>query len=428
MPGLDILISGAGIAGPAVAYWLLEGNAEHRITIVERAPDLRIAGQSIDIRQAAVKIIQRMGIEDAVRAKTTTEKGLQFVDETGKPFATFGASGQTETQSFTSEFEILRGDLVEILFDKVRDRIRVVYGEYIKDCRKDAKGGRARVEFVNGREPERYDVVIAADGQSSRLRQLVLDNADTPRENWRTFNQYFAYFTLKAEDLPSNLSGDGNMALWYNSTGGRLLFLRPDPVPGQCRANIGRQLLPSDELNNKRYRDALSQGKDAVKALLKKDFVGAGWVTDQVVAGMDAADDFYANETAQIRCPFLYKDNIVLLGDAGYCPTPLTGMGTSLAIIGSYILAGEINKANAGTAEEIEQAFKSYNDIILPYARKVQSIPTWLPQIVNPQTSWGLSAVRTVLWLVSASGIVSLFTKLSGIVAFGGDDFKLPEY
>lgn len=415
---MDILISGSGIAGPVAAYWLLKGNPQHHITLVERDAALRTTGQSIDIRQSAVDIIRKMGLEQAIRDKSTHEAGIQFIDERGRPFATFPASGDSEQQGFTSEFEILRGDLVEIFFNKVKDDIKVIFGDYVNSW-KEVESGKVEVKFVNGTATQSFDLIIASDGQSSKIRNIALKTLDDRRRHFRPFNNYASYFTMKSiESL-----GDSKFATWYNATGGRVLFVRPDTRPGYCRANIIKQFASEKDEGNERYRKALSDGNEVYKSLLREEFKDAGWEVEAILKGMDSTDDFYASETAQVKPPVTVIGRVALVGDAGYCPTPLTGMGTSLAIIGAYILAGEINQT-----DNVLEALNRYNEIILPFARSVQNIPSSMPAYVNPQSSLALSVVRNTLWFVSWSGITNLIAKVAGVTSLNKKYFTPPKY
>jgi 2-polyprenyl-6-methoxyphenol hydroxylase-like FAD-dependent oxidoreductase len=420
---MDILISGIGIAGPVAAYWLLKADPSYRITMVERDTQLRATGQSIDIRQAGVDVMKAMGLIAKIKAKTTPEIGIRFVDDNNTILAEFGASGNDEEQGFTSEYEIFRGDLVHLLYDTVKDRVKTVFDERVEAFEQDQATGKVNITFKNGKPNESYDLVIAADGQNSRIRNTALGTMDNPREHFRTFCNYAAYFTMK--DIPSLNHGD--MAAWYNTTKGRAFFIRPDTRPGLCRANIIRQLDPKDAEENKRYPDGLAAGMDAYRRLLKEDFADAGWAREAILKGLDETDDLYASESAQVQAPTTAVGRIAFVGDAGYCPTPLTGMGTSLAIIGAYVLAGEVSKEDH---TGVERALVEYDHIMLPFSRSAQNIPLSVPQYLNPQSAWGLTAVRSLLRVVSWTKVYKLAGMMGGLVgpALGKKTFELPEY
>jgi 2-polyprenyl-6-methoxyphenol hydroxylase-like FAD-dependent oxidoreductase len=220
-----VLIAGASIAGPTLAYWLDRYGMEP--TVVERALELRLGGQNVDVRGAGRVVAARTGIEDAVRAAGTGEQGLAFVDATGATQAAFPATtrdGQGDGgDSFTAELEILRGDLAEILYDHTRDRVPYRFGDSIAAL--DDDGRRVRVGFEHGPE-EDFDVVIAADGLRSTTREIAMpEQADI-----RFLGLCMAYFTIPRD------ATDTDWWRWYAAGTGA-----PSPcdrtgtaAPGRC--------------------------------------------------------------------------------------------------------------------------------------------------------------------------------------------------
>lgn len=410
MSGLKVLISGSSIAGPALAFWLLRSGAD--VTVVERDATLRLTGQSIDLREAAIDIIQAMDLEQTIRDKTTKEQGIEFVNSKGERIGLFEASGDVKNQSFTSEFEIFRGDLASIFFDATKEKAKYIFGDYIKDIKQDVEG--AHVIFANGTTSALYDVVVAADGMGSKVRAMALNT--TTREHIKSLNLFICYFTMHQD-----LLGGKNFAKVYNASKGRSILLRPDPQR-RTRANLN---ICVDDRNKElllKMKDAMEAGPDAIKRLFREYFTGAGWIYEEVLSGMDTTDDFYASEIAQIKTQELFKGRIALLGDAGYCPSPLTGMGTSLAVIGAYILAGELMT----TPQDVNAALTRYQEIMLPYAQKVQKLPPGVPGLANPQSEWGITVLRNIVGFVSWSGLPKLLMKVAP--AFSGKKFQLPQY
>ncbi|KAF1348382.1 FAD/NAD(P)-binding domain-containing protein [Lizonia empirigonia] len=229
-PPLNILISGSGIAGPCLAFWLHKLIPTCTITILERSPTPRHGGQAVDLRSASVPIVSKMGLLDAVRDKTTTEEGVQFVYADGKTRATFSASGNVESQSMTSEFEVLRGDLAKIFMDVTQsmERITYVFDEMISSINQE-KNGKARVSFANRLPAAEYDFVVGADGMMSRTRRMVFGHGPNDNEYIRRLGQYALLFTMPRTEQ------DTKFAQWYNATRDRLLLLRPDSY-GNTRA------------------------------------------------------------------------------------------------------------------------------------------------------------------------------------------------
>jgi len=166
---MEVLISGAGIAGNCLAYWLSRTRLDISITIVERSPVPRVTGQSIDIRGSAIDIIKEMKLEEAIRSRLTTEEGTAFVDSSGKTFAKFEVD-----ESFTAEYEILRADLSQLFLEATEGsgHVRHIYGDSIESLEQADKD--VNVTFAGGSK-DRFDLVVAADGSTSRTRSMILD-------------------------------------------------------------------------------------------------------------------------------------------------------------------------------------------------------------------------------------------------------------
>ena len=412
-----VLIAGASVGGPCLAHWLVRAGCE--VTIVERSSELRTTGQSIDLRNDGVRIMRQMGIEEAIRAKTTSERGLQFVNTSGKVMATLGATGNPEAQSITSEYEIFRGDLALILYDLTKDRVKYIFGDYIKSLTQNERARTVTAEFHNGTPTETYDLVVGCDGLGSRTRAMAFQK--DIREYIKPLNCYAVWFTIKKDLL------DGSQfAQWINCPGGKSVMLRPDPT-GANRASLFTCGPKSDRANIEKFLKAEEAGgMDAVKKIMGDMFQDAGWMSKEVIKGMYEAEDFYGGEIAQIHTPTLSRGRIALCGDAAYCPSPVSGSGTTCAFVGAYLLAGEI-ATSLKQKEDIDEALKRYDTKMIPRARKYQSLPPGAPQILNPQSWWGLFILQTILRIVDFLQIVRLAEKLSGAVSLTSG-FGIPEY
>ena len=319
---LNILISGSGIAGPCLAFWLHRLIPTCSITILERSPVPRHGGQAVDLRSASVPIVQRMGLLDAVRDKTTTEEGVQFVYADGKTKATFPASGNVEAQSATSEFEVLRGDLAKIFMDSTKDmdRITYVFDEMISSITQTADS-KVEVSFTNRLPTARYDLVVGADGMMSRTRRLVFGRGPNDDEYIRRLGQYAVLFTMPRTEQ------DTNFAQWYNAPHGRLLLLRPDSY-GNTRAYVA--VTDGDLSRFDSIDKALRKGdRKEQEAWFEREFEGAGFESDRCVREMKKAEDFYLQQIAQVQMEKWSQGNVALLGDAAYCPSPISGVVSS---------------------------------------------------------------------------------------------------
>ncbi|KAH7382483.1 hypothetical protein DE146DRAFT_228642 [Phaeosphaeria sp. MPI-PUGE-AT-0046c] len=415
---LNVLVVGSGIAGPCFAFWLHKLLPLSKITIIERATEPRLGGQAVDIRSAALPIVRRMGILDAVKDKTTTEVGMEFVYADGKKTAPFPASGDTEQQSMTSEYEILRGDMAKILYDATKDlsNIRYVFDETIEKI-EDVPEGGVHVTFANHERSASYDVLVGADGMLSRTRRFVFGHGPANDDYLHRLGQYGAFLRIpKTED-------DTKFAQWYNASRGRLILKRPDQY-GTTRAYVAvtdNDLSRFDEIEAFIKKRSVKEQKE----WLAKEFEGAGWQSERVIKGMWDDDEFYMQQIAQVKMPEWYKGHVALVGDAGYCPSPISGVGTGAAIVGAYVLAGELSRS----PDDVPTALKRYDATARPFVERVQKIIPGAPQMFNPQSGWGIAAFNTIVgffsypFMRSAGGLLGKF-----VPAFGGTDWELPDY
>lgn len=388
-----VLISGASIAGPALAYWLRRYGMEP--VVVERAPALRPGGQTVDLRGAGRVVAQRMGIEDAVRAASTGEEGVRFVDETDRTRAAFGADA-FGGEGFVAELEILRGDLSALIHDRTQADTEYVFGDRITGI--DDHGDRVKVGFEHGADRE-FDLVVAADGLRSSTRDLVFDGTRT-----RPLGLYTSYFTIP------RAASDGSWARWHNATGGRNVTLRPDNV-GTTRALMSFLSAPCGYEN----LPAAAQ-----KNVLRLRFADVGWEAPRVLAELDASPDFYFESIGQVFMDRWSAGRVAVLGDAGYCASPISGMGTSLALVGAYVLAGELARHDDHRA-----AFAAYESRLRPYVAEAQKLPPGAPRLASPRSRAGIRVLNTALNIAATPAFGRLAQRFSTPAA---EKFTLPEY
>src|ERR1700712_2046960 len=193
MSNLNILISGSGIAGSVFAFWLLRAYPNANITIIERDTSLRLTGASVDIRSSAVDIIKWMDAEQEIRRQTTTEEGIQVVKQNGNAVATLRATGRSDIQSITSEFEIFRGVLAKIFIDPIMKRVKLIYDESIDHFEQRDEG--VVVTFAKSKEVKTFDLLVAADGFISKIRGMMLNSKS--QEQVYDEGVHVAYFTIK---------------------------------------------------------------------------------------------------------------------------------------------------------------------------------------------------------------------------------------
>lgn len=389
-----ILVSGASIAGPTLAFWLEKFNFE--VTVVEKAKTLRLSGQNIDLKGAAKEVAEKMGIFEQIREKTTGEIGTRYVDKNNETVAEFKAG---EIGGLTSELEILRGDLVQILYNHTKDKINYIFDDFVTEI--NDKGNQADVTFNSGRK-ESFDLVVGADGIGSKIRELAF--GEEPVLDY--LGLYTSYFTIpKAET-------DSGWARWYVAPESRNILIRPDNK-GTARAALN--FLSPDRHYGKRTLEEQ-------KAVLIKAFENAGWETERILNALQDSDDLYLDAVTQVKMLSWSKGRVVLIGDAAYCPTPITGKGTALAMIGAYILAHELHHA-----PDHQTAFAGLEAKLRPYVEKTQHLPKSFIKLVYPSSKFGVYLLNRLESLLAGK----TFQTLAGIFSSGKSDedhFKLPEY
>jgi 2-polyprenyl-6-methoxyphenol hydroxylase-like FAD-dependent oxidoreductase len=350
----SILISGSSIAGPALAWWL------HRhgfhTTVVERAPSLREGGYKVDIRGVAVDVVRRMGLLEQVHAASTDMRGAAFVNKRGKQLATLDA----DTFGFRhgDDTEILRGDLARILYDATRTHTEYVFGDWITGL--DQRPDGVEVTFAHG-APRRFDLVVGADGLHSGVRALAFG----PEEDYlRRFDAYISISTV-----PNSFELD-RWELLHSAAPGKMVNVYSTARADDAKAAFWFTAPP---LTYDR-RDI-----DGQKDLVADRFAGLGWEIPALLDAMREAGDFYFDPVCQIVMEHLSVGRVTLLGDAGYCPSPASGQGTSLALAGAYVLAGEL-------ASDFSEALPRYEALMRPFIEKNQALAKTALRGIIPQS------------------------------------------
>ena len=406
---MRVIISGAGIAGPSLAWFLAKTGA--RVTVVEKSPALFPYGQNVDIQGSARKVIEKMGLMDQYLRFNTTEKGTQLIDPKGRPFAPFPVREGSDA-SPSSRYEILRGDLAAILYGATKDHPNVTYlfDTTVKNVVSNNEDV-VKVELSNG-EVQDSDLLVAADGQWSKVRKQCFPPESV---NVVDIGANVVYWTIP------RLASDNDWWNVYQALGSRVITLRPDPH-NTIRAMF--TAMPSDDAQKNAWLDAAKGGRQAQETLLKKEFADAGWQAQRLLDSMSQANDYYFQVVQQIKMSKWSSSRVVCLGDAGYAPTPFTGMGTSLAITGAYVLAGELSKLNPG--EHPSKALEAYESKFRPFVEEVQKIPSFFPAVVHPGTAWKRWLFQT--FIAAMSRVVANPWLANKIHSSNDDDFILPQY
>ncbi|MCI3928154.1 FAD-dependent monooxygenase [Streptomyces sp. AN091965] len=343
-----VLISGASIAGPALAYWLHRAGCA--VTVVEKAGSLRDGGYPIDIRGSAIEVVRRMGILPRLQDAHIDSRRFTFLDADGSEVASLGphaVAGSVEGQ----DLEVRRGDLAAILHALVRDDVEFLFGDSIDTLGTlDQRGRGVDVTFRSGRQ-RTFDLVIGADGMHATTRESLFG----PEEQFHHYLGYaFAVFTM-----PNTFGLTHELMMW--NTPGRAAALYAVGASNELHAFLvfHRPEPPLDALRN----------PGAQRDLVATVFAGAGWEVPRMVEAMRDADDLFFDTAGQIRMPHWSRGRVALVGDAAYAPSFLTGQGSSLALAGAYVLARSLAAYGDHTA-----AFAAYERDLRTYVTMNQAL------------------------------------------------------
>ncbi|MFD9940477.1 FAD-dependent monooxygenase [Nonomuraea sp. NPDC059023] len=313
-----ILVSGASIAGPALAFWL--NRYGYAVTVVEKSGTLRAGGYPIDVRGTALEVVRRMGILPRLRDVHIDLRRLTFLDGDGGEVASIhphAVSGGVEGK----DLEVRRGDLTNALYAAVRDDVEFVFNDSIDTL--DQSGDGVDVTFSGGGS-RTFDMVVGAEGLHSRTREMLFG----PEEQFHRYLGYcFAVFTMR------NTFGLSHETVMWNTPGrAAALYAVGDNDDVHAFLNFARPQPPFDAFPD----------PEAQRNLVAEVFADAGWEVPGMLAAMRETDDVFFDAVSQIRMPGWSSGRVALVGDAAYAPSFLSGQGTSLALVGAYMLAGSL--------------------------------------------------------------------------------------
>ena len=379
-----VLVTGASVAGPTLAWGL--DRAGFDVVLLERSSEQRETGQNVDVRGLGRQVLERMGVLDTVLENLTGEDGTRFVGADGRPYAVFprveGEDGPT------ASIEILRGRLAGILVDLVPPSVELRYGDFVTAVEQDADG--VDLALDSGRR-ERFDLLLVAEGRSSRTRRAAFAD-DT---ELRDFGVTITYGTIDRR------AGDGDSWDWYTGTRGRVASIRPDDE-GTLRASLSFESEPMGF-------EALPV--EAQLPMLRERFRGAGWQAERILDGFAARpDEFYTQRMEQVVMSRWSRGRVALVGDAAWGSGP-TGMGTTLSLVGAHVLAGELAATleRDGARGVPGRAFARYEDIMRGYADSAQGLPRGGARLMHPSSTAGLRAVQAMHRVAASRPVRKVF-------------------
>ncbi|MFD8603187.1 FAD-dependent oxidoreductase [Streptomyces sp. TSRI0445] len=363
-----VLISGASIAGPALAFWL--NRYGFAVTVVEKAGALRGGGYPIDVRGTALDVVRRMGILPRLRDAHIDLRRLTFLDEDGAEVASIAPHTVTGGVA-GADLEVRRGALAGALHSAVRDDVEFLFDDSIDTLDQHRHGVDVTFRRGGGRT---FDLVVGADGLHSHTRGLVFG----PEERFHRYLGYcFAGFTL-----PNTFGLVRETTLWNAPGRAAVLYAVGDGDDVHGFLNFARPQTPLDAFRNPEVQ------RDLVEAV----FADAGWEVPGMLAAMRAADDMFFDVVSQIRMPRWADGRVALVGDAAYAPSFLTGQGSGLALVGAYMLAGSLAAEQDHTA-----AFAAYERDSRPFVTLNQDLVGTGDALLFPTTARALEERNALL-------------------------------
>jgi 2-polyprenyl-6-methoxyphenol hydroxylase-like FAD-dependent oxidoreductase len=364
----NVLISGASIAGPTLAYWL--HRAGYAVTVVERAPAPRPGGQAIDVRGPALTVLDQMGLLDQARALRTLLKGMSTLDIDGKETSRTEERTLSGGRFDSGDIEIFRDDLAALLLSATRGEVEYIYGDSITRVSESDETVEVAFERSDSRA---FDLVIGADGLHSNVRRLAFGDEG---QYLRPLGVGLAIFST-----PNLLNLRDWQIAYRDEISGYVIY--PTRDNGELRANFGFAL----SLEEYPRGDLPAQ-----RALVAQRCAHLRGDAPKLLAALREADDLYFGPLAQVRMDRWSRRRIGLVGDAAYCPTPFTGQGTSLALIGAFVLGREM----ARTPDDPAGAFYRYEDRMRPFVHMNQDMvsverQTHIPDDIFEKAKNGIS-------------------------------------
>ena len=392
---MRVVINGAGIAGPALAYWLERSG--HEVVLVEKAPHFRTGGYVVDFWGVGYTAAERMGILPEVRERGCRSRELRAVDGRGRKVSGFSTDGLLESMKdrFTS---VPRGDLALAVYRTIEKRVETLFGNSISAI--DQCPARVRVCFEHGAARD-FDLVIGADGLHSTVRELVFGPE-------RQFEKPLGY-RVGVFEVQGYRPRDELVYVTYTTPGRQVgrFSLRGD------RTMFGL-LFRSEMMSAPEPLNAIER-----KAILRHVFADAGWECPRILQAMDQVSDVYYDRVSQIRMEAWSKGRVVLIGDAAGCVSLLGGEGAGLAMAEACVLAGELDRAG----HHYEAAFRRYEELLRPFVEARQKSGRYFAAALVPKTRVGVWIRNQAMKLMALPAVAHYF--------LGRElrhDFDLPSY
>lgn len=396
MPAERVLIVGAGISGSILAYFLAKH--DFKVVVVERSKAEQRAGQGLEIEEPALSVVREMGVLRKLEEKKTGELGFNLLDERNRSHALLGVGGPSPTGAL----ELMRGDMCEIYYRAANESPNVTYHfqTTLQGLRQaqDKVTVELRDRSTNATWTEDFDMIVGADGVNSKTRLLTMGSPEQ-LGCFKTVGAYVSYFSIPKEEQ------DWPYSRLCHFPDRRIIWTRP--LSEDAKTTSACFIYCKDNVPALNTANA-SGDRQQQKAAWADVYSGLGWEAPRVITHMMATDNFYSDRLMQVKLSKWSQDRVVLLGDSAWAPTPFTGQGNQLAIIGAFVLAQEMAR------DRSPAAFGAYEARLREYVENAQAIPLGGhgPYLLNPQTRWGIAVLRRLMGLLAWTVRVVTWTGL----------------
>lgn len=392
---MRVVINGAGIAGPTLAWWLQR--AGHEVALVERAPQLRQGGYVIDFWGLGYDIAEKMSLMPTLRGLGYHVREVRYVDAHGRRRGGFDVDVFTRLthDRFTS---LRRSDLAATIFAALDGKVETWFGDSIAGIEDGADGVRVHFEHAASRD---VDIVVGADGLHSRVRQLAFGDDEAFEVPLGYHVAAFDAVGYRPREELAYVSHGvaGRQVSRFSMRDDRTLFLF---------VFADEHLRGGEPTNDAERRQALASV-----------FADVGWECPAILDAMGAVDDIYFDRVSQIRMPAWTKGRVALLGDAAACVSLLAGEGTGLAMTEAYVLAGELDRCGG----DVAAAFARYEALLRPFLSAKQATAVRFASSFAPKTALGVRVRDAVTRLLRIPAVAEFF-----IGRDLRDDIVMPDY